>query len=206
MAKLPKKITDKIAEYKKTQDEKEKRLRGLKDALALEESKLAQLKEELKEKLVSEEIQVSDAEIDLRKEIAATELKINSYQDKARATQGYNGIDEARGIVKETRAYVEEKYRQELPTKLKAIEDAKMAYLEALVDYGEHRRSFLEMYNEATFATNYTVREYVGVPSLPEVAWRYRGDLNSDGNKYTIFMDEMNSAIDDGEIKRKSRL
>ncbi|MET3508556.1 hypothetical protein [Halalkalibacter oceani] len=130
--------------------------------------------------------------------------KMKAYNEK------HAQVDNTRSLaveaVRAAREYAEEQYRKESPKKLEAIESAKIAYLQSVADFASFKNELASLPFEIARETVPTALDSVGPPSIPEIAWTYRQHVESDGNKYMIFPDEVNHAVKEFEVKRFSRV
>lgn len=202
MAKLPKRVEDKIKAYREQIEENQLKLSAINGQIEETQQEIAKKEEELKTLMDSSGPEISDAEMTVRQGIAVLKMKLTALHERRGSLSLPRGMGLAIDAVKEAKKAAHEKYEKEGPKKLEAIEQAKIAYLQAVADYGQLKRDAQFIFTETARLTNpHVVDDVGGTPTFPETAWNYRSHLNSDGNKYTIFADELNHALHAGEVK-----
>ena len=209
MTNFPKRVADKIQAYqdkKGSLNEAEQKISAKIHEL---ETEVAKIKADLK-KVVDDAIngandEISDGEKRLRQQLIEKEMSLAAYRDRLRHVPTFKGQELAVEAVQAAREHAQEKYQKDSAKKLAAIENAKTAYLQAIADYSVFHSELAGLAREAARATEIRALERVSNASIPEIAWNYRQALDSDGNKYTIFSDEANYALNNGEVKRFSR-
>ncbi|AXF54805.1 hypothetical protein [Salicibibacter kimchii] len=211
---IPKNVSDAIKDYDEIKAARSEavathttKAEQLADELAQEKGKLTSLMDEtLRNPTAANE----KKETACRKRVAEIEMALNGAQERAKRARQMNGEDEKQAAIKAiqtAKQAADDRYNAEVDDKLKAIESAKLAYLEALKDYGQLRYDCKELVNETARQTNNNYRDKVGSPRAANhsIAWNHRDHAEADGNKYTVFPEEMNNALDHRIVKTDGR-
>lgn len=205
MVKFTKQVQEKVDRYKQEAEAAHGSKAALQEKVEEQQATIAELESKLAKVVKESDVDVSDEEIALRKEIAGAKLRLTAYQDRVQVNKGFESRGLAIDVIKAAKGAASEKYEKEAPVKLKAIEDAKIAYLQALAEFSKLEQYTKDTVFKAAQQTNPNVLEAVGTLTLPEIAWNYRPSVDSDGNKYTVFADEISHAVEQREVKRFSR-
>lgn len=199
--KMPKTVEDKIKEYKAAVKTEQDIINRTREDVEKAEAELKRAQDELQaaidKALLNPSAATKKAEEKAAEAVKEAEKQLALAKD--RADQARKLINNRRELAIEALRTVADYIKKERPAvqveKLKAIEEAKKAYIIALRDYRESMREFRELYNETAFETDPKAREIVPFPREREIAWFYRDHPAADGMKYTITEEDFRGVL-----------
>ena len=199
--KMPKTVEDKIKEYKAAVKTEQDIINRTREDVEKAEAELKRAQDELKAAIDKAILNPSAATTKAEEKAAeaVNEAEKQFALAKDRADRARKLINNRRELAVEALKAAVDYIAKERPAvqaeKLKAIEEAKKAYILALQDYRKSMREFRELYNETAFQTDQKVREIVPFPREKEIAWFYRDHPAADGMKYTITEDDLKGVV-----------
>lgn len=208
MGYMPDNVRKAIDEYKAEAAKVEARTASVKQRNAEFDEQLAKARRELDDatdRAIENPTETNiRKETEARKKVAELTLLVNGSDHRTRrAFQG--GQDKlnalARQAIELAKAEAERYYNGLYDAKLKEIEEAKLAYLRALVGFRQFRNEAAAIYHDTLRETNPHLAEPLSGPNFQEPAIHYRGGRNQ---LYGVNEQEVELAFTNGIIRRWS--
>ncbi|WP_088032783.1 hypothetical protein [Evansella clarkii] len=210
MINLPAEINQAIQEYNENKEKDMELVRLASNKVAELENALdtarTELSEAITESVKNPSEQNEATERTVRQKIGEIESDLQAAKERhvraGEIASNRADLSKATAVIKQAKEAAYDMLQENEPVKLKDIEEAKAAYLEALVDYGTLIDDARKMVFETAQLTNPNAFESVGYPEGKTIAWGYRAHPYSDGKRYTVFADEISHALERGELKQ----